>query len=303
MSLTSLPEDLVGELLGWMDKCMQTLMCMINKEMYKMVDKYTIRYENVACLGAEEGYLTILEWCKINNYNFNKASVSAAANGRTEVLEWMKINGKIIRYIEEYDVAAYNGHLETLKWLHKNEYEEEIYYGNKSGMKLPWKGVCNNAVLGGHLEILKWARTLHGEWDIKTCKYAAERGEYEILKWLREHGCYWYNKEIIEIIAEKGDIDMLEWAIANDCNGEHAYDGAARGGRIETLQWLKDSGYGIYKIFDRDPCANAAKGGSLEALKWLRENGCAWDNKTYEYAALQRNYDMMEWMTKNGYNE
>ena len=77
---------------------------------------------------------------------------------------------KICRY------AAWNGHLEVLKWARENG--------------CPWNElICTNAALNGHLEVLKWTRENGCNWNDWTCANAAKNGHLEVLKWARENGC------------------------------------------------------------------------------------------------------------------
>ena len=47
-------------------------------------------------------------------------------------------------------------------------------------------------------------------------------------------------------------------------------------------------------------CAGAAFGGHLETLRWLRQNGCPWDEKTCLDAARQGHLRVFEWALKEG---
>ena len=54
--------------------------------------------------------------------------------------------------------------------------------------------------------------------------------------------------------------------------------GAAEGGQLEVLKWLRENGC----PWCERTCMSAAKGGHLEILKWARENGCPWNGWTCE---------------------
>merc|ERR1712224_965414 len=71
-----------------------------------------------------------------------------------------------------------------------------------------------SAAAGGQLETLKWLRSLDPPCPCSTwvCNYAAEKGDLEMLQWAREEGCPWE---------------------------EMACMMAARGGHLEVLQWLR----------------------------------------------------------------
>ena len=48
---------------------------------------------------------------------------------------------------------------------------------------------CSNAAYNGHLEVLKWARLNGCNWNSNTCINAAQNGHLEILKWFKENNC------------------------------------------------------------------------------------------------------------------
>ena len=44
----------------------------------------------------------------------------------------------------------------------------------------------------------------------------------------------------------------------------------------------------------------AAEGGHLEVLQWLRANGCPWDRETIIRARAIRHFEMANWARANG---
>ena len=96
--------------------------------------------------------------------------------------------------------AAHGGHLERLKYLHKNG--------------CPWdERACEAAVFWGHLECLKYLYENGCPWDKRACEAAAEGGHMECLKYLHENGCPW-----------------SEWA----------REAAAEGGHLECMKYLRE---------------------------------------------------------------
>ena len=71
-------------------------------------------------------------------------------------------------------------------------------------------------------------------------------------------------------------------------------EGAARGGHIHVLKYLKSEGV----PFDEEICWDAAWGGHLAVLKWLVDEGCPWNIKEcYECAkSKDPNSDMCKWI-------
>jgi len=91
---------------------------------------------------------------------------------------------------------------------------------------------------------------------------------------------------------------LIEWnslAFVGDA-GPLTCAGAARGGHLETLKWLRDRGC----RWDWRTCAGAARGGHLDTLKWSRGNGCEWDTDTCAFAAEGGHFDVLKWARANG---
>ncbi|GFH57003.1 hypothetical protein CTEN210_13479 [Chaetoceros tenuissimus] len=119
---------------------------------------------------------------------------------------------------------------------------------------------------------------------------AAYKGQIDIIK-LADHldFSYFWNKEFdsilrllrrpIEKIAELGHLNVLKFLHEN-FNMHFALPmasrGAAFGGQIHILKWLKENKilYDLKQHVQRDTlCYSALAGGQLETLKWLRKEG------------------------------
>ncbi len=73
-------------------------------------------------------------------------------------------------------IAAANGHLDCLKYAHKNGYS--------------WnKRICEEAAYNSHLDCLKYAHENGCPWDEKTCASAVKNRELDCLKYAHENGC------------------------------------------------------------------------------------------------------------------
>jgi hypothetical protein len=76
------------------------------------------------------------------------------------------------------NIAARLGHLDCLKYLHKNGY--------------PWNNdTCNEAAANGHLDCLKYAHKHGCEWYYDTTYEAVANGHLDCLKYAHENGCRW----------------------------------------------------------------------------------------------------------------
>jgi hypothetical protein len=177
--------------------------------------------------------------------------------------------------------AAGAGHLDVLKWLHKEG--------------CPWDTEsCEAAAKGGHLEVLKWLRANGCPWGARACAEAASAGHLDVLKWLHKEGCPW-DTESCEAAVEGGHLEVLKWLRAKGCPwGERACALAAWDGHLDVLKWLHNEGC----PWDKTSCEAAAKGGHLDVLKWLHNEGCPWD--TGCIAARCGHLEMFMWLHEVG---
>ena len=97
--------------------------------------------------------------------------------------------------------AAENGHLECLKYAHKNGCNWNEY-------------TCYYAAKNGHLECLKYLRQNGCPWGLDTCYYAARNNHLECLKYAHENGCP-YPKQLLSTIVEKILIPKLRNSVKN----------------------------------------------------------------------------------------
>ncbi|CAL6331824.1 unnamed protein product [Bathycoccus prasinos] len=177
-------------------------------------------------------------------------------------------------------------------WEHKSlwpDYWDETYF-------------CWRVALTNKLELLKWAREWkHCKWDSKTMRRAAEQGNLEmvkycvanecpingwacaeaagnghleLLKWIREEKkCRW-DEWTINMAAEKGNLEMVKYCVANECP------------------------------IDAIACAKAAKNGHLEILKYLHEEVKApWDSVTASWAAAKGHLHILEYLVERKYDQ
>ena len=92
-----------------------------------------------------------------------------------------------------------------------------------------------------------------------------------------------YDSDLLHLAAFQGSKKVMEWLVSQgipltlnrEYRGVVAAAGAAAGGRIELLEWLRSEGCG----FDEETCSSAARGGRLDVLQWARSQDppCRWD--------------------------
>jgi hypothetical protein len=153
------------------------------------------------------------------------------------------------------------------------------------------------------------------------CQEVARTGKLELLKWAREEkNCEW-NEWTSQAAAYAANLEMQKYCVANSCPiDENACAGAAEGGHLECLKYLRevikapwDSGTAVlaalgghlhileylverkYDKYDNLACSLAAKNGDLKCLKFLHETAKApWDERTAEFAARSGHLDCLK---------
>ena len=218
------------------------------------------------------------------------------------------------------DDAAVGGHLDVLKWLHK----EGCGFSNIA----TW-----NAAKGGHLEMLQWMRSQDppAHWDEFTCAFAAAGGHLETLKWLHSEGCPWgkgmqrstfndassrgyleilrwmrslnppspWEQMTCECAIIRGHLETLKWLKTEGCPWpEEVVPLAAEHGHVEILEWLRTEG----EVFDEAVCTRAAREGKREVLKCLGRMAppCPWSVQTSTAALEGGHAEVLKWVVSEG---
>ena len=113
------------------------------------------------------------------------------------------------------------------------------------------------------------------DWDETTfCEKVALTNKLELLKWAREKGYCEWDERTINRAAEKGNLEMVKYCVANECP-------------IST-----------------GPCSFAADGGQLECLKYLHEEAKApWGPATAFIAAYHGHLHILEYLVERKYEK
>jgi hypothetical protein len=118
------------------------------------------------------------------------------------------------KYIEAFKVSGFlnintilfasiNGHLDCIKYAHKNGCPWSLY-------------TTSNAAYYGHLNCIKYAHENGCLWHKDTTSNAARNGHLDCLKYSHENGCLWH-KHTTLYAASKGRLDCLRYALENGC--------------------------------------------------------------------------------------
>jgi len=206
-----------------------------------------------------------------------------------------RLNGTDLKFL--YDVNT-----ETRKLIKRSSRASDL----KKGFKL--SEMSSISTLEFTWENLLWP----SYWDETLfCEQVAQTNKLELLKWAREEKqCEW-DASPIYAAAEKGNLEMVKYCVANECpidEGACAYAAlnghleclrylreevkapwdfytaawAARNGHLHILEYLVERKYGKY---NGDACLWAAKNGHLDCLKYLHETAKApWHYWAVRYA-------------------
>ena len=137
--------------------------------------------------------------------------------------------------------------------------------------------------------------------------YAAFQGSVEILRWLVEEKGWKLNKDTGSRAGLGGSVEVLEYLkfmgykfdvelqVRRCKNTWNACDGAARGGSLEALEFLR--GLDPPCHWDESTSCDAARIGNLDVLKWARSQDppCPWDEDVCYYAAGRGHLEVLKW--------
>ncbi|CAL6359232.1 unnamed protein product [Bathycoccus prasinos] len=188
-----------------------------------------------------------------------------------------------------------------------------------------------------YIEDMSSISTLEFAWEHKSlwprgwsepyfCDKVAQTNKLELLKWAREEKkCKW-DCNTITAAAEKGNLEMVKYCVANGCPiNTVACASAARNGHLECLKYLREEvkaplnsltasfaalnghlhilEYLVERKFDKyteDSCYNAARYGYLDCLKYLHETAKApWNSRAVREARDSDQTECLQYLLDN----
>ena len=167
--------------------------------------------------------------------------------------------------------------------------------GKVASHSLGWyRWVCDTfEILPG----FEWFKRVEGAvYEGFLVNYAAFQGSVEILRWLIEDKGWELNLDTGWWGGSGGSIKVLEHLRGRGYKfDEMACSGAARGGHLEALKFLR--GLDPPCPWHEDTCSWAARGGHLDVLKYLRAQNppCPWNERTCEVAAREGRLEVLKW--------
>jgi hypothetical protein len=171
------------------------------------------RFENVInqpgfCWSvARTNKLELLKWIREEKEcDWSLCTIETAAKqGNLEMVKYCIANQCPLDF-RACACAAYNGHLECLKYLH-----EEV--------KAPWDSTTATcAAASGHLHILEYlVERKYDEFSGWACWNAAKSGHFDCLKYLHETAKAPWDSYAVQYAHEKNHPECLQYLLDNEC--------------------------------------------------------------------------------------
>lgn len=167
-------------------------------------------------------------------------------------------------------------------------------------------GMCAAAVATGHLSAVEWVmeRTMWDAFDLLKC--AARRGRIDYLTYIldRAGARHWtgtVSATIVAAAARGGQVDCLRLLVDSGYSvSVCAYIAAARNARVDCLRYLCEARVSKAWLSSTRVCEAAASKGNLDCLRYAHENGCRWGRRTVSAAAYGGHLDCLAYAIENG---
>ena len=156
---------------------------------------------------AQTNKLELLKWAREEKkceWDYRMIR-TAASQGNLEMVKYCVAN-KCPMNESACAFAAFNGHLEVLKYL-----REEA--------KAPWDAkTAAWAAENGHLHILEYlVERKYDKYNGDACQWAAKHGHFDCLKYLHETAKAPWNSQAVRHAHEKKHPDCVQYLLDNDC--------------------------------------------------------------------------------------
>lgn len=156
---------------------------------------------------ASTGNLNVIKWLyKFNLYkneNNKYAMNCAIKSGHFDILKWLYKNN--INCCTKYSlgIACSKGYFDMVKWIHKNIYND-FYYLSSCAMDL--------AAINGHLEILIYLHENNiGICSKDAMDLASLNGHFDIVKWLYKNRNEGYSDVAIKWALQNHHVEIVEF--------------------------------------------------------------------------------------------
>uniref|UniRef100_A0A6C0C8D8 Uncharacterized protein n=1 Tax=viral metagenome TaxID=1070528 RepID=A0A6C0C8D8_9ZZZZ len=181
--------------------------------------------ESVFDCAVKSKNVEMIKWLRDIECPFNSSATDSAvhifSNSDSLVILKLLIGWKCPLGEELGTIAAFNGNLEMLKYLHKIGYI--------------LNDIMEYAAACGHLHIIIWMREQGYRWNESVCFFTVERNHLNVLRWLRGFDrnmyglssneteiCPW-NERVCYAAIEHDQPDILKFALENECKLDDNY--------------------------------------------------------------------------------
>ncbi len=199
----------------------------------KLLLKYSVPFtDDSVCAGAITGnHLDILAFAIVKKCPKGVFATKAAAGiGNIKLLEFLIEKGFLMA--EDIVVfAAYEGHIEFVKYLYENNYpfdlneccEKAANRGFKDilnyGISLGYKPTCKTiacAARGNNIDMMEYLFKMNIQFDIEIFRVATYDASYNAISYLRENGYEW-DESVSDLAIEANQFNMFMWLIYKGC--------------------------------------------------------------------------------------
>ena len=138
--------------------------------------------------------------------------VRVAKTNKLELLKWIREEKKCTWNYRTINVAAFKGNLEMVKYCVAKKCPINVFACSNTLIGHFYVFACAKAAFNGHLEVLKYLREeAKAPWDDLTAPWAAAKGHLHILEYLVERKYDGYDERACQYAAEKGHLDCLKY--------------------------------------------------------------------------------------------
>jgi len=191
------------------------------------------------------------------------------------------------------------------KWFKVREMSSistlEVAWEHKSFWSVWWHETyfCYHVAQTNKLELLKRAREEKKcKWDELTINIAAQKGNLEMVKYCVANGCP-IDGWVCADAAENGQLEVLKYLheeVKATWDSRTASRAAAKG-HLHILEYLVERKYDQYSVY---ACTVAAENGHLDCLKYLHETAKApWNSRAVQVAHYYNQPECVQYLLDN----
>jgi len=206
-------------------------------------------------------------------------AIVAATNGHIDVVKYIHYNVSPVstKCINEWGItmirAIMLGHLEILKWLHENDADV-----TESGYLFPCNSLCV-AIENKRPDVIEYLIESGVRISNGAISLAADMGDLQLLKYLHTHGgrittsgSYWALCDA----CFRGRLDIVKYlheaGVDIQWNNSQAMIDACTYGQLDVVKYLHEAGANIYAI-ENEEIEIMYKSGHFDTLKYLCKLG------------------------------